>query len=74
MFHEKNNDEEMRKEEEDELFLDEKKDLFQEHCFKASSMDPQRMNELMDIINGDAEAEENVETEEKEKRKRKIQK
>ena len=67
MFEEENNQEEMIKEEAEVPFLDEKKDLFQEQSVlkNTTSIDPKRINELMDIINGDAEAEENVETEEK---------
>ena len=67
MFEEENNQEEMRKEEAEVPFLDEKKDLFQEQSVlkNTTSIDPKRINELMDIINGNAEAEENVETEEK---------
>ena len=81
MFEEENNQEEMIKEEAEVPFLDEKKDLFQEQSVlkNTTSIDPKRINELMDIINGNAEAEENVETEEKveevkEKDKRKKQK
>ena len=57
----------MIKEEAEVPFLDEKKDLFQEQSVlkNTTSIDPKRINELMDIINGNAEAEENVETEEK---------
>lgn len=57
----------MIKEEAEIPFLDEKKDLFQEQSVlkNTTSIDPKRINELMDIINGNAEAEENVETEEK---------
>lgn len=67
MFEEENNQEEMIKEEAEVPFLDEKKDLFQEQSVlkNTTSIDPKRINELMDIINGNAEAEENVETEEK---------
>ena len=67
MFEEENNQEEMIKEEAEVPFLDEKKDLFQEQSVSknTTSIDPKRINELMDIINGNAEAEENVETEEK---------
>lgn len=67
MFEEENNQEEMVKEEAEVPFLDEKKDLFQEQSVlkNTTSIDPKRINELMDIINGNAEAEENVETEEK---------
>ena len=67
MFEEENNQEEMIKEEEEVPFLDEKQDLFQEQSVlkNTTSIDPKRINELMDIINGNAEAEENVETEEK---------
>lgn len=67
MFEEENNQEEMIKEEAEVPFLDEKKDLFQEQSVlkNTPSIDPKRINELMDIINGNAEAEENVETEEK---------
>ena len=66
MFEEENNQEEMIKEEAEVPFLDEKKDLFQEQSVlkNTTSIDPKRINELMDIINGNAEAEENVETEE----------
>lgn len=68
MFEEENSQEEMIKEEAEVPFLDEKKDLFQEQSVlkNTTSIDPKRINELMDIINGNAEAEENVETEEKE--------
>ena len=79
MFEEENNQEEMIKEEAEVPFLDEKQDLFQEQSVlkNTTSIDPKRINELMDIINGNAEAEENVETEEKveevkEKDKRKM--
>lgn len=79
MFEEENNQEEMIKEEAKVPFLDEKQDLFQEQSVlkNTTSIDPKRINELMDIINGNAEAEENVETEEKveevkEKDKRKM--
>lgn len=79
MFEEKNNQEEMIKEEAEVPFLDEKQDLFQEQSVlkNTTSIDPKRINELMDIINGNAEAEENVETKEKveevkEKDKRKM--
>lgn len=67
MFEEENNQEEMIKEEAEVPFLDEKKDLFQEQSVlkNTTSIDPKRINELMDIINCNAEAEENVETEEK---------
>lgn len=67
MFEEENNQEEMIKEEAEVPFLDEKKDLFQEQSVlkNTTSIDPKRINELMNIINGNAEAEENVETEEK---------
>ena len=67
MFEEENNQEEMIKEEAEVPFLDEKQDLFQEQSVSknTTSIDPKRINELMDIINGNAEAEENVETEEK---------
>lgn len=67
MFEEENNQEEMIKEEAKVPFLDEKQDLFQEQSVlkNTTSIDPKRINELMDIINGNAEAEENVETEEK---------
>ena len=67
MFEEENNQEEMIKEEAEVPFLDEKKDLFQEQSVlkNTTSIDPKRINELMDIINGNAEAEEDVETEEK---------
>ena len=67
MFEEENNQEEMIKEEAEVPFLDEKKDLFQEQSVlkNTASIDPKRINELMDIINGNAEAEENVETEKK---------
>ena len=67
MFEEENNQEEMVKEEAEVPFLDEKKDLFQEQSVlkNTTSIDPKRINELMDIIDGNAEAEENVETEEK---------
>lgn len=67
MFEEENNQEEMIKEEAEVPFLDEKQDLFQEQSVlkNTTSIDPKRINELMDIINGNAEAEENVETEEK---------
>lgn len=67
MFEEENNQEEMIKEEAEVPFLDEKKDLFQEQSVlkNTTSIDPERINELMDIIDGNAEAEENVETEEK---------
>ena len=67
MFEEENNQEEMIKEEAEVPFLDEKKDLFQEQSVlkNTTSIDPKRINELMDIINGNADAEENVETEEK---------
>lgn len=67
MFEEENNQEEMIKEEAEVPFPDEKKDLFQEQSVlkNTTSIDPKRINELMDIINGNAEAEENVETEEK---------
>ena len=67
MFEEENNQEEMIKEEAKVPFLDEKKDLFQEQSVlkNTTSIDPKRINELMDIINGNSEAEENVETEEK---------
>lgn len=67
MFEEENNQEEMIKEEAEVPFLDEKKALFQEQSVlkNTTSIDPKRINELMDIINGNAEAEENVETEEK---------
>lgn len=67
MFEEENNQEEMIKEEAEVPFLDEKKDLFQEQSVlkNTTSIDPKRINELMDIINGNAEAEENVEAEEK---------
>ena len=67
MFEEENNQEEMIKEEAEVPFLDEKKDLFQEQSVlkNTTSIDPKIINELMDIINGNAEAEENVETEEK---------
>ena len=79
MFEQKNNQEEMIKEEAEVPFLDEKQDLFQEQSVlkNTTSIDPKRINELMDIINGNAEAEENVETKEKveevkEKDKRKM--
>ncbi|WP_405317342.1 HAD family hydrolase [Faecalibacillus faecis] len=79
MFEEENNQEEMIKEEAEVPFLDEKQDLFQEQSVlkNTTSIDPKRINELMDIINGNAEAEENVETKEKveevkEKDKRKM--
>lgn len=67
MFEEENNQEEMIEEEAEVPFLDEKQDLFQEQSVlkNTTSIDPKRINELMDIINGNAEAEENVETEEK---------
>lgn len=67
MFEEENNQEEMIEEEAEVPFLDEKQDLFQEQSVSknTTSIDPKRINELMDIINGNAEAEENVETEEK---------
>lgn len=67
MFEEENNQEEMIKEEAEVPFLDEKQDLFQEQSVSknTTSIDPKRINELMDIINGNAEAKENVETEEK---------
>ena len=67
MFEEENNQEEMIKEEAEVPFLDEKKDLFQEQSVlkNTTSIDSKRIDELMDIINGNAEAEENVETEEK---------
>lgn len=67
MFEEENNQEEMTEEEAEVPFLDEKQDLFQEQSVSknTTSIDPKRINELMDIINGNAEAEENVETEEK---------
>ena len=67
MFEEENNLEEMIIEDAEVPFLDEKKDLFQEQSVlkNTTSIDPKRINELMDIINGNAEAEENVETEEK---------
>lgn len=67
MFEEENNQEEMIKEEAEVPFLDEKQDLFQEQSVSknTTSIDPKRINELMDIINGNAEVEENVETEEK---------
>ena len=63
----------MIKEEAEVPFLDEKKDLFQEQSVlkNTTSIDPKRINELMDIINGNAEAEENVE-EVKEKDKSKM--
>ena len=50
--HDKFNDVVLEQEQEDEILPDEKDDTFL--FSKASSLDPQRMSELMDIINGDA--------------------
>ena len=50
--HDKFNDVVLEQEQEDEILPDEQDDTFL--FSKASSLDPQRMSELMDIINGDA--------------------